>query len=63
MSAEGQPWPTELKLNAGKDALTVTFDNDEQYVLAAEYLRVESPSAKVQGHGPWNVNSSRASAT
>src|SRR6266850_6168816 len=52
MSAAGQPWPTELKLNAAKDALTVTFDNGEQHQLAAEYLRVESPSAEVQGHGP-----------
>jgi len=52
MSAAGQPWPTELKLNAAKDALAVTFDNGEQYQLRAEYLRVESPSAEVQGHGP-----------
>ena len=52
MSAAGQPWPTELKLNAAKDSLTVTFDNGEQYQLGAEYLRVESPSAEVQGHGP-----------
>ena len=52
MSAGGQPWPTELKVNAAKDALTVTFDNGEQYQLGAEYLRVESPSAEVQGHGP-----------
>jgi len=47
-----QPWPAELKLNAAKDILTVTFDNGEQHRLAAEYLRVESPSAEVQGHGP-----------
>ena len=52
MSAAGQPWPTELKLNPARDALTVTFDNGEQYQLRAEYLRVESPSAEVQGHGP-----------
>ena len=52
MSTGGQPWPAELKLNAAKDALTVTFDNGEQYQLAAEYLRVESPSAEVQGHSP-----------
>ena len=51
MSAASQPWPTELKLNAAKDALSVTFDNGEQYQLAAEYLRVESPSAEVRGHG------------
>jgi DUF971 family protein len=46
------PWPSELRLNAGKDVLTARFDNGEAFELAAEYLRVESPSAEVQGHGP-----------
>ena len=52
MSGASSPWPTELRLNADKAILTVRFDNDEAYELAAEYLRVESPSAEVQGHGP-----------
>src|SRR5207344_3340667 len=52
VSGAGTPWPTELRLNRGKDVLTVKFDNGERYELAAEYLRVESPSAEVQGHGP-----------
>lgn len=47
-----QPWPTELRLAPAKDALTVLFDTGEQFTLSAEYLRVESPSAEVQGHGP-----------
>jgi DUF971 family protein len=47
-----RPWPAELKLNAAKDTLTVSFENGERFALAAEYLRVESPSAEVQGHGP-----------
>jgi DUF971 family protein len=46
------PWPSELRLNADKDLLTVTFDSGDRFALAAEYLRVESPSAEVQGHGP-----------
>ncbi|HUO97968.1 MAG TPA: DUF971 domain-containing protein [Rhizomicrobium sp.] len=46
------PWPTELRLNPAKDALTVSFDTGERFVLPAEYLRVESPSAEVQGHSP-----------
>ena len=46
------PWPTELRLSPSKDMLTVKFDEGEEHVLAAEYLRVESPSAEVQGHGP-----------
>ena len=32
--------------------LHVTFDDGNSYVFPAEYLRVESPSAEVQGHGP-----------
>ena len=47
-----QPWPTELRLNPAKDALSVSFDNERSYDFSAEYLRVESPSAEVQGHSP-----------
>jgi DUF971 family protein len=43
-------WPTELRLDAAKRTLTVSFDTGESFALAAEYLRVESPSAEVQGH-------------
>jgi DUF971 family protein len=50
--SDARPWPSELKVNAARDALTVSYDNGEHYELAAEYLRVESPSAEVQGHGP-----------
>ena len=52
MSGAPAPWPTELRLNPAKDVLSVHFDNGERYELAAEYLRVESPTAEVQGHGP-----------
>jgi DUF971 family protein len=44
-------WPSELRLNAGRDALYVTFDNGDAFVLRAEYLRVESPSAEIRNHG------------
>jgi DUF971 family protein len=47
-----ESWPQELRVNAAKNLLSVTFDNGEKYQLAAEYLRVESPSAEVQGHSP-----------
>ena len=43
-------WPTELRLSADKRTLTVSFDDGEHYALAAELLRVMSPSAEVQGH-------------
>ena len=44
--------PTELRLNRAEQVLHVTFDSGERFALPAEYLRVESPSAEVQGHGP-----------
>jgi len=52
VSEAARPWPSELRLNADKDLLTVTFEGGERIALGAEYLRVESPSAEVQGHGP-----------
>lgn len=47
-----QLWPTELRLHKDRKTLTVAFDNGETVDLAAEYLRVKSPSAEVQGHSP-----------
>jgi DUF971 family protein len=46
------PWPTELRLRKDRKALAVTFDGGAHFDLAAEYLRVRSPSAEVQGHSP-----------
>ena len=46
------PWPTELRLRKDRRALAVTFEGGESFELAAEYLRVRSPSAEVQGHSP-----------
>ncbi len=45
-------WPSELRLHKDRKTLTVTFDGAERFDLAAEYLRVKSPSAEVQGHSP-----------
>lgn len=50
--AMSEPWPVELRLAKDKKTLTVVFDDGQSYALAAEYLRVESPSAEVKGHGP-----------
>src|ERR1700745_4282120 len=47
-----KPWPTELRLHKDRRTLTIAFDNGETFDLSAEYLRVRSPSAKVQGHSP-----------
>jgi DUF971 family protein len=46
------PWPTELRLHKDRKTLTVAFEGGESFDLAAEYLRVRSPSAEVQGHSP-----------
>jgi DUF971 family protein len=46
------PWPTELRLHKDRKLLAVTFDSGESFALAAEYLRVRSPSAEVQRHSP-----------
>jgi DUF971 family protein len=50
--AESHPWPTELRLRKDRQALTVVFDSGDSFELSAEYLRVKSPSAEVQGHSP-----------
>jgi len=46
------PWPVEFRLKSVDKALEVDFDSGETFRLPAEYLRVESPSAEVQGHNP-----------
>ena len=53
MSAAGTTrWPIELRLKRAEKLLEVEFDDGSRFRLPAEYLRVESPSAEVQGHGP-----------
>ena len=45
-------WPSELRLKDKGQVFVVTMDNGENWEIAAELLRVESPSAEVKGHGP-----------
>lgn len=45
-------WPTEVRLRRAEKELVLTFDDGARFALPAELLRVESPSAEVQGHGP-----------
>jgi DUF971 family protein len=52
MVAMSEPWPTELRLSKDKKTLSIAFDSGERFELPAEYLRVKSPSAEVQGHSP-----------
>ena len=51
MSADAAPWPTDVQIDRANKTLTIAFDSGERFVIAAELLRVESPSAEVQGHG------------
>ena len=43
---------TEIRLNRAEKRLELAWDDGVRHALPAEYLRVESPSAEVQGHGP-----------
>ena len=45
-------WPTEIRLKTAEKCLEVDFDDGSRVSLPAELLRVESPSAEVQGHSP-----------
>ncbi len=46
------PAVTELRYDKAARSLHVAFEDGARFELPAEYLRVESPSAEVQGHGP-----------
>lgn len=46
------PKPSEIVLHRASRVLEIAFDTGERFRLPFEYLRVESPSAEVQGHGP-----------
>lgn len=43
-------WPVEIRLAKDRRTLHVAFDDGHTFGLAAELLRVTSPSAEVQGH-------------
>lgn len=43
---------TEIRLKRAEKLLDIAFDDGTHFSLPAELLRVESPSAEVQGHSP-----------
>ncbi|WP_434614591.1 gamma-butyrobetaine hydroxylase-like domain-containing protein [Azospirillum sp. B2RO_4] len=45
-------WPTEIRLKKEEKRLEVDFDDGRTFSYPAEFLRVVSPSAEVQGHNP-----------
>jgi DUF971 family protein len=48
----GDVWPTELRVSKDRQNLQVTFNDGASFDISAELMRVLSPSAEVQGHGP-----------
>lgn len=50
--AQQHPHPTEINLHQKSRKLNITFDDGEHFEMSCEYLRVNSPSAEVQGHSP-----------
>ena len=50
--AQAHPHPTEINLHQKSKMLEIAFDDGARFELSCEYLRVHSPSAEVQGHGP-----------
>ena len=51
MTASGAgPWPLEIRVKRAEQALEIDFDDGATFRYPAELLRVESPSAEVQGH-------------
>lgn len=44
------PWPSEIRLFKAAGRLEVDFADGKKFSYPAEYLRVESPSAELQGH-------------
>ena len=47
-----RPWPIALNFSKGARRLEIAFDDGASFAIPYETLRVESPSAEVQGHGP-----------
>lgn len=50
-AVERKPWPVEVRIKRAERMLEIDFDDGRSYRVPAELLRVESPSAEVQGHG------------
>ena len=52
MAAGEKPTPTEIKLHQKSKVLEISFSDGSRFELPYEFLRVNSPSAEVRGHGP-----------
>lgn len=52
MADESRYWPTEIRVSPDRRRMTIAFDDGAAFEIPAELLRVNSPSAEVQGHSP-----------
>jgi DUF971 family protein len=50
LTDDKKTWPTEIRLRQDRRWISVKFEDGAGFDLPAEYLRVLSPSAEVQGH-------------
>jgi DUF971 family protein len=50
-AGDDTPWPKEIRLFKTAARLEIDFADGQKFSYPAEYLRVESPSAELQGHG------------
>ena len=48
----GAPTPTDITVHSQSRVLEVAFSDGKQFRIPFELMRVYSPSAEVQGHGP-----------
>ncbi len=48
----GAPTPSDLTVHAQSRVLEIAFSDGAQFKIPFELMRVYSPSAEVQGHGP-----------
>ncbi len=51
MSDYAKAWPSDLAFDRESQCLRIAFDDGAAFAIPFELLRVESPSAEVQGHG------------
>jgi DUF971 family protein len=50
--ATGSPAPEELTVHAASKVLEISFSDGANFKIPFELMRISSPSAEVQGHGP-----------
>lgn len=48
----GSPTPTNITLHGASKVLQISFSDGAEFRIPFELMRVYSPSAEVQGHGP-----------